>query len=47
LAVTKRIIQDHGGSIDVQSQVGEGTTFVFSLPVDRFPASEGSPADLA
>ena len=33
LAVTKRIIQDHGGKIDVKSQEGEGTTFFFLLPV--------------
>jgi len=35
LAVTKRIIQDHGGQIDVDTEVGAGTTFRFTLPVDR------------
>jgi len=35
LAVTKRIIQDHGGQIDVHSREGKGTTFIFSLPVAR------------
>jgi len=33
LAVTKRIIADHGGQIDVESQEGRGTTFLFSLPI--------------
>ncbi len=35
LAVTKRIIQDHGGHIDVRSSEGKGTTFIFSLPVPQ------------
>jgi signal transduction histidine kinase len=35
LAVTKRIIQDHGGHIDVHSSEGKGTTFIFSLLVHR------------
>ena len=38
LAVTKRIIADHNGRIDVESQEGVGTTFIFSLPV-RPPSS--------
>lgn len=32
LAVTKRFVELHGGSIWVESQVGQGTTFSFSLP---------------
>ncbi|PQV63748.1 Signal transduction histidine kinase, nitrogen specific [Abditibacterium utsteinense] len=39
LAVTKRIIQDHGGKIDVSSEEGVGTTFIFSLPLTREPVS--------
>ena len=35
LPVTRRIIEDHGGRIDVQSYEGQGTTFVFSLPAMR------------
>ena len=35
LPVTQRIIQDHGGHIEVTSQEGEGTTFIFTLPVER------------
>lgn len=33
LAIVKRIIEDHGGVIEVQSQVGYGTTFLISLPI--------------
>ena len=33
LAISKRIIEMHGGSIWVDSQVGQGSTFTFTLPV--------------
>jgi two-component system NtrC family sensor kinase len=33
MAITHRIIEDHKGSIDVQSQVGIGTTFTIQLPI--------------
>ena len=32
LSLTHKIVQDHGGSIDVESRVGEGTTFILMLP---------------
>ncbi|MCX5727030.1 MAG: ATP-binding protein [Candidatus Saganbacteria bacterium] len=32
LPITLRIIEDHGGSIKVRSQVGKGTTFIITLP---------------
>jgi signal transduction histidine kinase len=35
LAVTLRIIRDHGGDIDVYSDEGQGTTFVMCLPLQR------------
>lgn len=34
MAITHRIVEDHKGSIDVQSQVGMGTTFLVHLPVN-------------
>ena len=33
LSIVRRIIDAHSGRIDVQSKVGEGTTFVIYLPV--------------
>ena len=33
LSVVYGIVQRHGGTIDIQSQIGRGTTFVISLPV--------------
>ncbi|MFH1567064.1 MAG: ATP-binding protein, partial [Gemmatimonadota bacterium] len=33
LAVTHKIIEEHGGSIDVTSEVGVGTTFSIALPL--------------
>jgi signal transduction histidine kinase len=32
LSISARIVQDHQGTISVQSEVGRGTTFVISLP---------------
>jgi signal transduction histidine kinase/CheY-like chemotaxis protein len=32
LSITLSIVKEHGGSIEVESVVGEGTTFVISLP---------------
>lgn len=34
LAIAKAIVQAHGGSISVSSQVGHGSVFSFTLPVD-------------
>ena len=33
LAVTKNIIEEHGGKISVKSKIGEGTTFAIELPL--------------
>jgi two-component system NtrC family sensor kinase len=40
LSVSYGIIKDHGGSIDVTSQPGEGSSFVISLPVDQGGSSD-------
>lgn len=33
LVIVHQIIQQHGGQVEVESQVGRGTTFIISLPV--------------
>jgi len=35
LSVTLGIVEKHNGTIDVKSKVGEGTTFVIRLPVEK------------
>jgi two-component system, NtrC family, sensor histidine kinase KinB len=39
LAISKSIVEGHGGQISVHSELGSGTTFTFTLPVPRELAS--------
>ncbi len=39
LAVSKRIIEAHGGTIEVKSEVGKGTTFAVKLPTSSKQAT--------
>lgn len=43
LAITKRLVQQQNGSIKVESTVGQGTSFVFTLPSADRPAETGTP----
>ncbi len=45
LSVTYGIIREHGGTIEVESQLGKGTTFLIELPLVR--AVESSPRKAA
>lgn len=41
LAICRKIIEKHGGSIRVESALDQGTTFIFSLPKEGQPFREG------
>jgi len=53
LAVTRKIVVDHGGDIEVKSKIGIGTTFTIWLPAEasarghRATPQPSSPADAA
>jgi signal transduction histidine kinase len=42
LAITRAILTAHGGSIEVESEPGKGTSFRFWVPlVEKEPGSKG------
>jgi signal transduction histidine kinase len=43
LSIVHQIVQEHKGYIEVESRLGEGTTFLVNLPLD--PRKSGTPTD--
>lgn len=46
LYTCRRIVQEHGGRIDVESHLGEGSTFIVRLPVGGVAAVNGKVQDV-
>jgi len=40
LAIAKAIVEAHGGTIDLTSQLGHGSVFSFQLPLEHSPAHQ-------
>ncbi len=47
LALTRRIVEAHGGTLSVESEVGKGTTFAIRLPVHDAGAASPAPSTTA
>lgn len=47
LAIVKHLVRAHGGDVRVESEIGQGATFFFTLPVDDVGIPEQAPASSA
>jgi signal transduction histidine kinase len=46
LFITKSLVERHGGDMEIESRLGEGTTVTIRLPSDRLVPVSGNPAFL-
>ncbi|OSZ67325.1 PAS domain S-box protein [Hydrogenophaga sp. IBVHS2] len=46
LALTRRIVERHGGTIWAESRLGEGSVFHFSLPIEGLNPNEANPLSM-
>ena len=47
LSITRQLVELHGGSISVHSEMGKGSTFRFDLPISTEEAQELSSAEVS
>jgi len=45
MSIARKIVEEHGGRIRLESQPGHGTRFTLNLPLERLPATQDPPPE--